>query len=144
MRRGLFMIVAAVALMSCIGGSGKGEKVADSDTKTATNIVNNNEDVVEVLYMHGKQRCVTCVAIGTEAEAVIKELGNDKVVMRSVDFSTPEGEKIADRYEISSSSIIVVKGSKVDNLTAIGFQYAKNNPDQFKKSLRESIQKMLE
>ncbi|MFR9546032.1 MAG: nitrophenyl compound nitroreductase subunit ArsF family protein [Rikenellaceae bacterium] len=98
---------------------------------------------VEVLYMHGKQRCATCIAIGKEAESFIKGLGNDKVVMKTVDFSTPEGEKIADKYEIASSSLIVVKDGKVDNLTSMGFQYARNNPEQFKQNLSESIQKML-
>ncbi|MFI3315256.1 MAG: nitrophenyl compound nitroreductase subunit ArsF family protein [Rikenellaceae bacterium] len=99
---------------------------------------------VQILYMHGKQRCATCIAIGTEAEAVVKELANANVVMKTIDFSTPEGEVIADKYEIASSSIIIVKDGKVENLTAMAFQYAKSNSEQFKKNLKEAIAKMLE
>lgn len=93
--------------------------------------------------MHGKQRCATCKAIGLEAEALIKELGDGRVVMKTVDYSTADGEKIADKYEIASSSLLVVCGDKVQNLTADGFQYARNNPAQFKQRLKEAIDKML-
>lgn len=110
-----------------------------AETKATT-----ESGIVEVLYMHGKQRCATCIAIGKEAEAYIEELGSDKVVMKTIDFSTVEGEKIADKYEIASSSLIVVKDSMVDNITAMSFQFARNNPEQFKKNLGESIQKMLD
>ncbi|MFI3322699.1 MAG: nitrophenyl compound nitroreductase subunit ArsF family protein [Rikenellaceae bacterium] len=98
---------------------------------------------VEVLYLHGKQRCVTCIAIGDQAASLVEELGNDNVVIKTIDFSTAEGEKIADKYEVVSSSLIVVKGEKVENLTAMSFRYARNKPEQFKKNLKESIEKML-
>ncbi len=127
-------------LASC-GNSATSNNNEKSCCTTETKVTTAN--TVEVLYMHGKKRCPTCVAIGTEAEAFIKSLGSDKVVMKTIDFSTPEGEKIADKYEIASSSLIVVKGGEVDNITAMSFQYARNNPELFKKNLSESIQKML-
>lgn len=149
------MIAAFLVAISCVNGktsnSQSNDKVNSNtpaiSTSTAATVSKSTSaeaEVVEVMYMYGKQRCVTCIAIGTEAEAVVKELASDKVVMKSVDFSTAEGEKIADKYEIASSSLIVVKGGKVDNLTAMSFQYAKNNPEQFRKKLKESIKKMAE
>ncbi len=138
MKRGLFALFALMMLMSC----GSNTNTAKSSESKAENIAVES-GTVEVLYMHGKQRCATCIAIGKEAEAFVKGLANDKVVIKTVDFSTPEGEKIADKYEIASSSLIVVKDGKVDNLTAMSFQYARNNPEQFKENLSESIQKML-
>lgn len=141
MKRGIVTLLALLALLSC----GNNTSVKSSDSGNSEVATQGVEDgLVEVLYMHGKQRCASCIAIGAEAEALIKELANDKVVMKTVDFSTAEGEKIADGYEIASSSLIVVKDGKVDNLTASGFQYARNNPEQFKRELNESIQKMLE
>ncbi len=139
-----------MALASC----GNANTAKSSTTTNSTECVESSSccsaetkatetGVVEVLYMHGKQRCATCIAIGKEAEAYIAELGNDNVVIKTIDFSTPEGEKIADKYEIASSSLIVVKDGKVDNITSMSFQYARNNPEQFKKNLSESIQKML-
>ncbi len=140
MKRGLIALFALMMLASCGNNTtAKSEEKSCCSTETKA----TTADAVEVLYMHGKQRCATCIAIGKEAEAFIKGLGNDKVVMKTIDFSTIEGEKIADKYEIASSSLIVVKDGKVDNLTSMSFQYARNNPEQFKKNLSESIQKML-
>ncbi len=154
MKRILTAIAIASTLISCLGVGGgdnsqsQNQTRVESESKTSAstccdaNSVSNSEGLVEVLYMHGKQRCVTCVAIGTEATEVVKELGCDKVVMRTIDFSTPEGEKVADKYEVASSSLIVVKGDKVENVTAMSFQYAKNNPELFKQNLKAAIQKL--
>ncbi|MFI3320740.1 MAG: nitrophenyl compound nitroreductase subunit ArsF family protein [Rikenellaceae bacterium] len=140
MKRGIIALFALMVLASCGNATtSKNNETGCCSTETKA----TTAGTVKVLYMHGKQRCATCIAIGKEAESFIKGLGNDKVVMKTVDFSTPEGEKIADKYEIASSSLIVVKDGKVDNLTSMGFQYARNNPEQFKKNLSESIQKML-
>ncbi len=147
MKHSQILIVLLILFGSCIGESSNkiNAKIGGADTSTSIYVSNNTtqKSQVEVLYMHGKQRCATCIAIGTEAEAFIKSLGNDKVIMRTVDFSTSDGEKIADKYEIASSSLIVVRDGKVDNITAMSFQYARNNPELFKKNLDKSIQKML-
>ncbi len=140
MKRGIVALFALIMLASCGNNT---TSASDEKSCCSTETKATTTGTVEVLYMHGKQRCATCIAIGKETEAYIRALGNDKVVMKTVDLSTPEGEKIADKYEIASSSLIVVKDGKVDNITAMSFQYARNNPDQFKKSLSESIQKML-
>ncbi len=141
MKRGIVALFALMMLVAC--GNNTNSKSDDKSKSTAVETKTVDADTVEVLYMHGKQRCATCIAIGTEATTFIEELGNDKVVMKTIDFSTPEGEKIADEYEIASSSLIIVRGEKVENVTAMSFQYARNNPEQFKKNLDESIQKML-
>ncbi len=136
--------MAVVALTSCINRTTTKESDSQSCCTGHATTKSCESGSVEVLYMHGKQRCVTCVAIGKEAEAVVGEFAGSDVVMRTIDFSTPEGEAIADRYEIASSSLIVVKGSEVKNLTAAGFKYARNNPEQFRAQLKEAIQKMAE
>ncbi len=156
MKKVIIAFVALIAFASC-GNNTASKNNDNSATVTKSEVGCDNDcancatpcskksetGVVEVLYMHGKQRCVTCIAIGTEAEEVVGDMTNDKVIMKTIDFSTPEGEKIADKYEIASSSLILVKDGKVENVTAMSFQYAKNNPDQFKKNLKESIQNML-
>lgn len=155
MIRGVLALLSLIMLASCCDNTTAkcGDKCCATETKTtktetvATETTETNTaeaGTIEVLYMHGKQRCASCVAIGKEAEAYVKELGNSKVVIKTVDFSTEEGEKIADRYEIATSSLIVVKGSEVDNLTAMSFKYARNNPELFKENLDKSIKKMLE
>lgn len=72
-----------------------------------------------------------------------KELKNGKVVFKIVDISTPEGEKIADRYEVTWSSLFVNKwkGGKEtrNNMTEFAFGNARKNPDAFKKGLANKI-----
>ena len=97
------MIFALITgLMSCGGGD---------NTATAKS---PEKDRVEVIYFHGKQRCATCMAIEKNAKEVVNtlftnELENGTVVFKTVDISTPEGEKIADRYEVTWSSLFVNK-----------------------------------
>ena len=129
-----------IGLMSC--GSGDNTSTAKSPEK----------DRVEVIYFHGKQRCATCMAIEKNTKEVVNtlfanELKNGTVVFRTVDISTPEGEKIADKYEVTWSSLFVNKwkdGKETcNNLTEFGFGKARKNPDDFKKGLADKIRQSL-
>ncbi len=110
------------------------------------------KDRVEVIYFHGKQRCATCMAIEKNTREVINslfadELKNGKILFKIVDISTPEGEKIADRYEVTWSSLFVnnwKNGKETrNNLTEFGFGNARKNPDAFKKGLADKIHQSL-
>lgn len=111
-----------------------------------------NGNVVEVMYFHGKQRCVTCLAIEKLTKEVVekdfaKEVKQGKVRYREIDISTDEGEKIADRYEVTWSSLFVNqwKGKKEtrNNMTKFGFANARKDPDAFKAGLRDKINVLL-
>lgn len=97
------MIFAMViGLVSC----GSGDNTATAKTP--------EKDIVEAIYFHGKQRCATCMAIEKNAKEVVTTLfanehKNGTVVFKTVDISTPEGEKIADKYEVTWSSLFVNK-----------------------------------
>ena len=110
------------------------------------------KDRVEVIYFHGKQRCATCMAIEKNTKEVVNtlfadELKNGTVVFKTVDISTPEGEKIADKYEVTWSSLFVNKWKdgkeSRNNLTEFGFGNTRKNPDGFKKSLADKIRQSL-
>ena len=129
-----------IGLMSCGGVE---------DTVTAKS---PEKDRVEVIYFHGKQRCPTCMAIEKNAKELVNtlfasELKNGTVVFKTVDISTPDGEKIADRYEVTWSSLFVNKwkdGKESRNdLTEFGFGNARNNPEVFKKGLADKIRQSL-
>lgn len=69
---------------------------------------------VEVLYFHGKQRCVTCKAIEKHTKEVVNVelvelVKNGKLRFKEVDISTPKGEKLAEKYRVSWSSLYVNK-----------------------------------
>lgn len=129
-----------IGLISC----GNGENTANAESPA--------NDRVEVIYFHGKQRCATCVAIEKNTREVIdnlfaNELKDGKVVFKIVDISTPEGEKIADKYEVTWSSLFVNKWKNGEetqnNLTEFAFGNAHNNSDAFKKALADKIRQSL-
>ena len=103
---------------------------------------------MEVLYFHGKQRCATCVAIERETKAVIDGQFADAAAdgaleMRIIDITQPENEAIAEKYEITWSSLVVVKyrdgKEQAENLTKFAFANARNNPETFRTELSEKL-----
>ena len=108
---------------------------------------------VELRYFHGKQRCVTCHSIEKCAKEVLDESfasqqKDKKISMKVIDFSTEQGKPIAADHKVSFSSLFIVKIDKDGketrtDLTRQGFQFAKRNPEEFKKILEESITKAL-
>ena len=108
---------------------------------------------VEVRYFHGKQRCITCRSIEKCAKEVLDESfasqqKSKKISMKVIDFSTEQGKPIAADHKVSFSPLFIVKIDKNGketrtDLTRQGFQYAKRNPAEFKKIVKEEITKAL-
>ncbi len=107
-------------------------------------------NVVEVLYFHGKQRCLTCRAIEMYARQVVDsafadQVNRGEVVFRAVDITREEA--LADKYEISWSSLVIVDKTNsvetAENMTEFAFANARKSPDVFKKGVTEVINKML-
>ncbi|MGM9706096.1 MAG: nitrophenyl compound nitroreductase subunit ArsF family protein [Prevotella sp.] len=110
------------------------------------------KDHVEVMYFHGKQRCVTCMAIEKNTREVVekdfaKEVKSGKVVFRIVDITTAEGAKIAKNYRVSWSSLFVngwKNGQETRNdMTQFAFKNARKHADEFKMGVKEKIKKQL-
>ena len=92
------------------------------------------------------------MAIEKNAKEVVNtlfanELKNGTVVFKAVDISTTDGEKIADKYEVTWSSLFVNKWKdgkeSRNNLTEFGFGNVRKNPDDFKKGLADKIRQAL-
>ena len=141
MKKMLMMAAFCFGLVACGGGN-------TNQTTEPT-----KENGVEVLCFHGKQRCATCVAIERETKAVIDEQFADAVAdgaleMRIIDITQPENEAIADKYEITWSSLVVVKYTdgkeQAENITKFAFANARNNPETFRAELADKLQKLLE
>lgn len=131
MKKIVLMAVACLALASC----GMGTK--NESSAQATEVGVPSCDCVEVLYFHGKQRCATCIAIEKNAsEAVSKEFAEEikkgDVVFRVIDVTKEENEAIAEKYEVTWSSLFVVghKDGKesVENMTDFAFKNARLSP----------------
>ena len=129
MKHILLLIVVITSLISCGGNL----------SKKQVNVQAKQADVTEVLYFHGKQRCATCNAIEKLTKEVIDSLANKDIVVRVIDISKKENEAIADKYEVTWSSLVLDRNGKVENLTAMGFSYAKGEPEIFKAKLIDAI-----
>ena len=85
-----FLLLAIACMFSVLG-------VAQTATDTT---------YVEILYFHGRQRCVTCKAIEEHTKEVVNTdlsewVKNGQLRFKEVDISTPEGEKLAEKYAFS-------------------------------------------
>ncbi len=141
MKKALLTLTLCAGMVACSGS--KRESVAENRQ--------TNKDVVEVLYFHGAQRCATCMAIEKSTKALVETayaepLKSGKLVFRSVDITKEEA--LAERYEVSWSSLILVDYDKsgkesATNLTEFAFGNARTAPDKFKQGLSARIKEML-
>jgi hypothetical protein len=136
MKKFFLILLSVIALTSC--GNAQKKQASVKDVTPA----------VQVIYFHGAQRCITCRTIEALTKEVVsndfaKEVAGKKLVMKVVDFSTPEGEKVADHYQVAFSSLVIDDHGKVTDLTDMGFGYAKSQPEVFKTKLREAITQAL-
>ena len=127
----LFLIAISLLLFSC-SGKPKTENKQE---------VSAQGDRVEVIYFHGKQRCVTL-------EATFRnQIDKGAVVYKVIDISDPQNEAITDKYEVTWSSLYINgwKGGKetVNNMTEFSFANAKGSPDIFKEGIKNKINELL-
>lgn len=146
MKKIVLMAAACLALASC----GMGTKNESSAQGVEVSVP--ARDCVEVLYFHGKQRCATCMAIEKNAsEAVTKEFAEEikrgDVVFRVIDITREENEEIAEKYEVTWSSLFVVghkEGKEnVENMTDFAFTNARQSPEEFKNGVVAKVREML-
>lgn len=133
MKQILLTASIALSLISC-----------GSTPATKTSTADSTKNTVEVIYFHGKQRCVTCNEIERHSKFIVDSLASDTIVMRIVDISTPDGEAIADAYQVTWSSLFVEYDGTAENLTDMAFSYAKGQPELFKTKLVESIKNIAQ
>ena len=129
----LFLIAISLLLFSC-SGKPKTENKQE---------VSAQGDRVEVIYFHGKQRCVTCRAIEQLTNEVLEatfknQIDKGAVVYKVIDISDPQNEAITDKYEVTWSSLYI-NGWKGGKETA----NAKGSPDIFKEGIKNKINELL-
>ena len=144
MKKFFYLLFSTIILISC-GNGAKAKTEAQS-------MEEKQPDHIEVLYFHGAQRCITCRAIETNIVALLdslysKEKADGKIIYKVIDISKKENEAIADKYEVTWSSLFVNdwKDGKenVNNMTEFSFSNAKNAPDKFKEGIKSKIDELL-
>lgn len=150
MKKIILLIVLVIISISCGNKTNQTKSQTTKTTETTKAVINPNR--IEIMYFHGKQRCITCKNIEKYSKEVVendfsKELKNGDIVFKVIDFSTPEGEAIADKYEISFSSLLVNKYTNgkesINDMTEHGFATAKEKEAEFKAGLKEKINELL-
>ncbi len=140
MKTMLFSVLTFIALTAC--GNAPKKQSTDAAPKNC----------VEVLSFHGKQRCATCIAIEKSTKEVVEkefaqQIKDGKIYFRIIDISKPENEALADKYEVTWSSLLINKlqdgEETVNNLTEFAFANARSNPEKFKVGLKAEIEKLL-
>lgn len=144
MKSTLFTAALCLGLSAC--GNGRMENRTVSSDRPAA------KDAVEILYFHGKQRCATCRAIEKNAKEAVEaqfaeELKNGTVVFRTIDISKAENEKIAEKYEVTWSSLLISRrkdGKETyENLTEYAFANARTAPETFQDGVIEKVKTLL-
>lgn len=143
MKSTLTIMLVSLLMLACGG---------QTNAETGNKPTKQVKDYVEVLYFHGKQRCITCRAIEQHTKEVLnaqyaKQMQSGKVVLRVIDISKKENEAIAEKYQVTWSSLFLVNHKngkeKAENLTEFAFGNARSNPDKFKEGLQQHINQAL-
>ena len=143
MKRTLVMLMVSLVMLAC------GEK---SNAVTAKEQAAGVKDCVEVLYFHGKQRCVTCRSIEKNTKDLLDAKCADlmrqgKVVWRVIDILKKESEAVAEKYQVTWSSLFVVKHKngkeQAENLTDFAFKHSRTQPDKFKAGVEAKLNELL-
>src|SRR4030042_2154939 len=128
MKKQMLLLISLAAFFQFNSCDAQGNK----DTKTNTSL---QTEMVEVYYFHFTRRCETCMAVENESRKAVEELYASAL-------EEEEGKQTADKLNISSQTLLVVKfGEKID-LTSQGFMYARTDPEKLKKALQDAIGKI--
>lgn len=141
----LILIAFVMISVTACGNSNRKPKTTETETTQAVASTAAN-DVVNVYYFHGKQRCKTCIAVGDVTEKTIKDLYANNPNVRFVEVKTQESENAAlvEKYEVTWNALIIAKGDDHVEITKYAFANAINSPDVLKDLIKTEVDKRLE
>ena len=127
--------------------------IASCGNSEKTDLVNDeNKTCVEILYFHGDIRCKNCYAMEKGVSELLDtqfkdEVKDGKIIFKTIDITTPEGEQIADNYGVTWSSLYLNnwKDGKEErnDLTRMGMKTAAKDPAAFKEEVKKYITQYL-
>jgi hypothetical protein len=133
------VIVIILAFMGVVY-SGMGQTTVEKNQTIS-------EDKIEVYYFHYERRCATCMAVENESKKALEELYPEKmksgqIIFLSVNIEEESNQPLAEKYKVDGQTLLLVKGSKQENLTNTAFLYAATKPEKLKKAIGDTIEKM--
>jgi hypothetical protein len=134
----LLVVSLFAVVISCKQPS---SELKTSEKVDSTKVATSNIAKVTVYYFHGDRRCKTCIAVGDVAQKTVNEQfkGNSDVIFSEINIDKPENEKIAEKYQVSGSSLMIDVKGKVEDLTEFAFENAVNKPELLTKKIVEVV-----
>lgn len=116
-----------------------------TENKKTENVL--SEDI-QVYYFHNTSRCATCNAVEAETKVALEMFYADKLKEGIMDFTSlniqeEDGKSMAEEFQVSGPTLLIVKGETRVNLTNEGFMNARTNPDGFHDIIKTQIDKLL-
>jgi hypothetical protein len=133
--KSLTYITLFVLLMSSVACNSQEKKENNAQTSASADI--------EVYYFHYTKRCVTCMAVESEAKANIENLYGGKVTFQSINLDEDTSTELAKKFGVDGQTLIIIKGSQKIDITNEGFMYARSNPAKFKTIIQDKIESLL-
>ncbi len=138
MKNAILALLVLVSMTACqSSGSNKSESTASKAAVEAA----IDPSITQVYYIHGKQRCKTCVAVGEVSKKTVETLygGNEKVRFIEINTSEAGNEGLIEKLGVTFNALVVAKGEQSTNLTEQAFASALNNPESLEAKLKETI-----
>ncbi len=101
------------------------------------------KEKITITYFHGERRCKTCIAVGDVAKLTYEEnyKDNKDIAFKDINIDDKANEKIAEKYEIAGSALLIIINGKAEDITGMAFQNAVNNPEVLKEKIEEIVNK---
>jgi len=133
------MLLFAVTLITCAADNKPAKQAIASVSPSAK---------IEVYYFHYTRRCMTCNAVEKESKAAISALypvqfKKGLITFKSVNLDEKGSEVIAKKCQAEGQALLIISGSKRQDLTDKGFMYAINSPEKLKAELKKAIDPLL-
>ncbi|KGN78698.1 hypothetical protein HW49_07825 [Porphyromonadaceae bacterium COT-184 OH4590] len=138
MKKVTLFLILAVLLTAC------GQNTQKSDSQASG--LSTENDIVNVYYFHGKQRCKTCIAVGNIAKQTIETAfaGNDKVRFVEINTNEKVHETLVEKYEVTWNALIIAKGENSIEITEQAFATAIGNPQELENLIKQEVNKRLQ
>lgn len=119
----------------------------NGQTKTAEKPVAKSQNV-EVYYFHFTNRCMTCNTVEAEAKKNVASLYPElykqgRVSFKALNLDEKSTDAVAERLKVSGQTLLIVSGSKQENITNDAFLYARSSPEKLRAEMKSNIDKML-
>jgi hypothetical protein len=139
MRKTLLTIALAIVAVS-VGSCGNSK--ANGDEKKSPEQATASEKTVQILYFHGDRRCPTCIKVGEISLNLYntRYASNSVIVYKEVNIDKEENKALAEKYQITGSSLLIDVKGEVKNITIDAFKYAKSDSAQLEKIITDIVE----